>query len=344
LTKRIVAPLVLLVIAATLPFWLFTDVSGQTIATLTIIWIGGGIAWNMMSGFSGQISLGHAMFFGIGAYGMAILQTDLNVNPWLGLVIVAVFAAIASLPLMVAFRVRGVYFALLTFAVVLILQQIAASPNDLTHSDNGISLPLLGDDAANFQFLDEKVYYLIALAFVAVYFLISVWVYRSRLGLHLRSIRDDEAGALASGVPVFRVKVTGLVLSAALTGLIGGLYMQVVQFIDPASAFGPQVLTTLTINPIAGGLGTIWGPVVGGAVLYPLEQYLGNAFPGLPSGFGVIVSGVIVIALMIAEPKGLVGLITRIYRAIRRHFGSSTLVPPPVELKVPTLKSKVDSK
>lgn len=306
-------PLGVLVLVLSLPYWFIQSQFVLAMATLTLIWIAIGTAWNIISGFGGQISFGHSVFFGIGAYAVVLLYLDAHVNPWLGLLAGGLLAGIFSLWMIVAFRLRGIYFALVTFAATLIFQDLADHFRGLTGGDVGLSVPLLGNRPDLFQFRDPVVYYFIAAGFAAACMAAAMGIYHSRLGISLRAVGDDQAAADASGVPVLRVKVEGLFVSAFMTGVMGAVYMQVIQFIDPSTAFGFGIATQIVILPLAGGLGSLWGPVLGGAILYPLQQVLNVAFSQVSASVGVMVYGVLLVVILTRDRRGLYGLLTSLY-------------------------------
>lgn len=311
--RKVALPVILLVLVASLPFWFIQSFFMLDVVTLTLIFMGAAIAWNLISGFGGQLSFGHSVFFGIGAYTTALLYIHADVSPWIGLfaggLLAAVFAALIGYP---AFRLRGIYFALVTFSVTLIFEILARHFEGLTGGDVGLSVPLRGNSLAAFQFENELWYYYIALALVAAYFVVSHVVYRSRLGFFLRAIRDDEDAAQASGVNVLRAKMIAFMLSAFLTGIVGTLYLQFVFFIDPHTAFGLEIAVLIALPSIAGGLGTVWGPVLGAAVLIPLQQGLNSSLSGFPPGLSLMIYAAVIIAIMLLDPRGMYSLGERV--------------------------------
>lgn len=307
-------PLFVAVLVATLPLWLLTNQYLRSTATLTLLWIAAGIAWNVLGGFGGQLSLGHGVFFGLGAYGLYFWFEHVSASSaWLGVPVIALLAAVVGLPMVVAFRLRGVYFALVTFAVVTIIQDLAGYFSSVTNGPDGVSLPLVngGSAPSAIEFSNPVTYFYIALGAVVLYGAIAALVRRSSFGLRLRAIRDDEVAARSNGVKVIRVKVAALLLSAWMVAVVGALYMATVQFIDPASGFGPMVITQTVVAPMAGGLGTLWGPALGAGILYPLQQAFSNLFPNL-AGMGLVVYGAVVALLMRLEPRGFVGVFSRV--------------------------------
>ncbi len=309
MVRKVALPVILLILVASLPFWFIQSFFMLDVVTLTLIFMGAAIAWNIISGFGGQLSFGHSVFFGVGAYTTALLFIRVGVSPWIGLVaggvVAAVFAALIGYP---AFRLRGIYFTLVTFTVTLIFEILARHFGGLTGGDVGLSVPLRGNSLAAFQFENKLWYYYIALALVAVYFVVSHVVYRSRLGFFLRSIRDDEDAAQASGVNVLRAKMVAFMLSAFLTGIVGTLYLQFVFFIDPHTAFGLEIAVLIALPAIAGGLGTVWGPVIGAAVLIPLQQGLNSSLSGFPPGMSLMIYAAVIIAIMLLDPRGMYSL------------------------------------
>ncbi len=304
--RNVALPVILLILVATLPFWFIRSFFMLDVATLTLIFMCAAIAWNLISGYGGQLSFGHSVFFGVGAYTTVLLFIRADISPWIGLLagglVAVVLAVILGYP---AFRLRGIYFALVTFAATLIFEILARYFSGLTGGDVGLSVPLRRGSAASFQFENELWYYYIALALVALYFVISRAVYHSRLGFFLRSIRDDQDAAQASGVNVLRAKMVAFMLSAFLTAIAGTMYLQFVLFIDPQTAFGLNIAVLIALPAIAGGLGTVWGPIIGAAVLIPLQQSLNASLSGFPPGLSLILYAVVVIVIMLLDPQGM---------------------------------------
>lgn len=301
--------IIVVLLIASLPFWFIQTSFILDVATITLIFMSAAIAWNIISGYAGLLSFGHPIFFGIGAYTVVLLFIRLDVSPWLGMlfggVLSAFVAAIVGYP---AFRLRGIYFTLATFALTSIFVILARYFRGFTGGDVGLQLPLLGNSPGNFQFQNELWYYYIALILVVACFLCSQSVYRSRLGFSLRAIRDDEDAAQASGVNVVRAKIWAFMLSAFLTAIAGVMYLQFVGFIDPQSAFGIEVAIVIALPAIAGGLGRMWGPVIGAAVLIPLEQVLTVRLAAFPAELSPMVYAVVIIIIMLSDPQGMLSL------------------------------------
>lgn len=317
-SRQIMLQVGVLALVASLPFWFIRTSFILDVATITLTFMSAAIAWNIISGYAGQLSFGHPVFFGIGAYTAALLFIRVEISPWIGMLLGGVLAALIALLLgYPAFRLRGIYFTLATFALTLIFEILSRHFRGFTGGDVGLSVPLLGNSPANFQFQNSLWYYYIALVLVVICFVFSQAVYRSRLGFFLRAIRDDEDAAQASGVNVLNAKMLALMLSAFLTAVAGVMYLQFVTFVDPRSAFGIETAVLIALPAIAGGLGTVWGPVIGAAVLIPLEQLLTSSLSGYPAGLSPMIYASVIIVIMLLDPRGMHSLGERMVAKIR---------------------------
>lgn len=318
-----------LALVASLPLWLVTTQNLRDTATLALIYMIAALAWNIIGGFGGQLSFGHSIFFGIGAYSTGLLLLKAQVNPWLGLLAGVLIAAAAGCLLgLFAFRLRGFYFSLTTFTLTLTVELLAIHFSTFTGGANGLVEPLGASSLLHFSFLNPVWFYYVALAFTIFVGAIMFVVYKSRLGLHLRAVRDDEDAARASGVNAMRVKLLALVISGGLTAIAGTIYIQYLGFIDPPTAFGETLAVQIVILAFVGGLGTVWGPVVGAAILVPLQQIIGTSFSSATSGVNLVIYGAIVVAIIMLDPRGLVPLASSVVARIRsRRSGGS---PPSI--------------
>lgn len=268
-------------------------------------------AWNLLGGFGGQFSFGHAVFFGSGAYVQAIAQLQGGLNAWLALAIaIAAAAAVGAFVGALTFRygLKGSYFALVTLAFAEVFR-IGALSLDITGGGVGLMLPLQAS-AANLQFGSRKGYIALMLGFVVVALLVTAWLRHSRFGARLQAVRDNEDAARAVGVDPFAVKLGAAVLSAAFAGAAGAFYVQVFQYIDPAIAFGPHVSVEALVGAIVGGMGTLWGPVLGAVVLHALADVTRNLFGALP-GINLVIYGVVLVLIVMFMPRGIAGLVQR---------------------------------
>ena len=264
-------------------------------------------AWNMLGGFGGQFSFGHALFFGTGAYVQAIAQVSHGINPWIALALAVVAAAAVGVfvgALTFRYGLKGSYFALVTLAFAEVFRILAVSV-DFTGGGVGMMVPLK-ESLANMQFGSRKGYIGLVLGFVVAALLVTVWLRHSRYGAWLQAVRDNEDAARAVGVDPFRVKLGAITLSGGFMGAAGAFYVQVFQYIDPGIAFGPHVSVEALVGAIVGGMGTLWGPVLGAFVLHLLADLTRNLFGQLP-GLNMVIYGVVLVLIVMFLPRGLAG-------------------------------------
>jgi len=270
-----------------------------------------GQAWNLLAGFGGQYSFGHALFFGTGAYASAALQVHLGWNAWLALpAAVACGAAVGILVGALSFRygLRGSYFALVTLAFAEVFRILA---NSVSFTGGGVGLLLpLRESAADMQFAGKAGFLYLILALALAGFLVSWWLKRSRFGAWLAAVRDGEESAAALGVDVFRVKLGAIAMSAALMAAGGVFYVQYFHYIDPHIAYGPAVSVEALLGPIVGGLGTVLGPLLGAAALQLLGEATRNLAGDVP-GVSLVAYGLVLVAMVMFLPRGVAGLFAR---------------------------------
>lgn len=265
-------------------------------------------AWNLLGGFGGQFSFGHALFFGCGAYVQAIAQLQGGLNPWLALALaVPVATAVGLFVGALSFRygLKGSYFALVTLAFAEVFRILALSVG-FTGGGVGLMLPLR-EGLANLQFGSRKGYVLLVLGFVVAALLVTSWLRHSRFGARLQAVRDNEDAARAIGVDPYRTKLGAIGLSAAFMGAAGAFYVQVFQYIDPGIAFGAHVSVEALVGAIVGGMGTLWGPLLGAAALHLLAELTRNLFGQLP-GINMVVYGIVLVLIVTFLPRGIAGL------------------------------------
>ena len=265
-------------------------------------------AWNLLGGFGGQFSFGHALFFGTGAYVQAIAQVAGGLNPWLAMPLaVAAAAAVGAAVAALVFRygLKGSYFALVTLAFAEVARILALAV-PFTGAGVGMMLPLKAG-LGNLQFANARGYVLLLLALVTLALLVTAWLRHSRFGAQLQAVRDNEDAARALGIAPLQVKLGAAVLSAAFMGAAGVFYVQAFQYIDPALAYGPGTSVEALVGAIVGGLGTLWGPVLGALVLHVLAEVTRNLFGALP-GINMVIYGVVLVLIVVFLPRGLSGL------------------------------------
>lgn len=322
---------VLTLVSLTLP--LFLDRFFLSLAILVFFWAYLGNAWNIMGGYAGQFSFGHAMFYGIGAYTSTVLLVDYGISPWAGMLLGGLLAGLFGAAvgyLLFRFGVRGHFFALGTFAVAEMVR-LFATELEFINTSIGIHIPLVrGDSWLRLQFEDNFAnYYFVILALFAVGQIVTITIVRNKLGYYFQAIREDEEAAAALGVATLRYKVIAVAISAALTGMGGTFFSQYFLFIDPSIVFGVAVSVQILLRPILGGTGTIWGPLVGAIVLTPLAEFT-RSFVRTPpeflsfiegrAGVDVMIFGAILIVVVLFMPDGLVGAGKKLWSRVRnRH-------------------------
>jgi branched-chain amino acid transport system permease protein len=266
------------------------------------------LAWNLLGGFGGQFSFGHALFFGTGAYASAVAQVTHGVNAWAALALaVAAAAAVGGFVGALAFRygLKGSYFALVTLAFAEVFRIVALSAG-FTGGGVGMMLPLK-ESFGNLQFGSRKGFVALMLGCVVAALCATAWLRHSRFGAQLQAVRDNEDAARAIGVDPYRTKLGATVASAAFMGAAGAFYLQVFQYIDPAIAFGPHVSVEALVGAIVGGMGTLWGPVLGAAVLHALGETTRNLFGQMP-GLNLVIYGSVLVLIVLFMPRGLAGV------------------------------------
>jgi len=283
-----------------------------------------GVAWNLMGGYAKQLSLGHAAYFGLGAYTSTILQIDFGISPWIGMVAGGVVAMLASLPIgALCFRLRGPYFAISTIATAQVLMLLFLKFRDFAWGAEGTTIPNLGNAPLMMQFEAKAAYYYIALGLLALGLVITYRIERSWLGYYLVAIGEDEDAAEAIGVNAPRIKRDIYLISSFLTALAGTFYVQYIYFIDPNTAFSFSVSVEAALVSIVGGIGTLWGPVIGTVLLEAtstlLQSWLGSSFGGVQ----LTVYSLILMAVILWRPTGLLGVFTEAYRRIVGAGGAS---------------------
>jgi branched-chain amino acid transport system permease protein len=281
---------------------LFSSPLTTTYAIDTLIFVGWVTAWNMFSGYSGYISLGHAVFFGTGAYTVSLLALHHNLKGGVTFALLPLGglagAAIAVPFGLVALRVRRHTFVVITIAVFFIFQLLAYDLS-FTDGNGGISTPFAAWDPATYNNPYYYAAFLIAVGAIAL-----SWLVRgSRFGLQLLAIRDDEDRARGLGVRAMRVKLTAFVMSAFVTALIGGLWVLFIGQALPNTAFNPNYDLTIALMGFLGGFGTLWGPVLGGLIIEPVQQQITLHYT---NGYtGLIIFGGLFLLVILFLPRGL---------------------------------------
>lgn len=274
----------------------------QLMLTLVPVWATMGIAWNVLSGYTGLVSFGHAAFFGLGAYATTLLFIKLGLTPWLGIPLGALFSALAAMLIgWPTFRLRGHYFALSMLAYPLAMLYVFEW---LGYQE--VSLPRRLDNPVGYmQFADNRIYSAIALGIMIFAMIISRRIEQTRFGKSLLAIKQNEIAAEAVGIDTFRWKMKAMAISGFIAGLVGGFYAVVLLVVTPQTVFGMLTSAQALIMALFGGVGIVWGPVIGAAVLVPLTEILhaelGDKLPGIQG----VVLGVAIIGIILYAPEGI---------------------------------------
>jgi len=277
-----------------------------------------GTAWNLLGGYAKQLSLGHAAFFGLGAYTSTLLQIDFGISPWIGMAAGGVVGMLASLPIgWLCFRLRGPYFTIATIATAQVLMLIFLKFRDFAWGAEGTTIPNLGDAPLMMQFGGKAPYYYIVLGLLGAALAITAWIERSRIGYYLVALGEDEDAAEAVGIDVARIKRNIYMISSFLTALAGTFYTQYIYFIDPQTAFNFNVSIEPALVSIVGGIGTLWGPLIGTVLLETtsalLQSWLGNSIGGVQ----LTVYSLILMAVILWKPTGIMGYVAEVYQRRR---------------------------
>ncbi|MGE0502056.1 MAG: ATP-binding cassette domain-containing protein [Rhizobiaceae bacterium] len=294
----------------------------RLLLTLVPIWASFAVSWNIFSGYSGLISFGHAAFFGLGAYTVALGLIHFDLTPWFGLPVAALVGALAGAIVGYAtFRLRGLYFALAMLAYPLCFVYVF---NWLGYQE--VTFPMKREEPLWYmQFSDYRGYLLLALGLMVISVVLSILIERSRFGRSLLAIKQDELAAEASGVDTFRWKMRALILSGALAAAAGGLYGVVVLVITPGSVFGLVVSAQPIVLSLFGGAGIVWGPIIGAVILLPVSETLHAEFGSLLPGIQGILYGVAIILVTLLAPEGIYWRVKDLY-ARRRDVANEN--PP----------------
>ena len=297
--------LVLLVFLVIYPLVISPFPGTTNVGVYVLLFTGAAIAWNIFSGFTGYINLGSAMYLGIGGYAMAILCQDWNIQggyvPFFVLPLAGLIAAVCAIPLgWLALRLRRYSFMVLTIAIFYIGQYLAYNLSGLTNGATGIFLPNPPWDA---YFFDVPFYY-VALVMLLLALAVSWWVRSSKFGLGLLAIRDDEERALGLGVKTGRYKLVAYILSSFFIGMVGAFVVYYVGSIYPEQGFNPAFDVVIALMVFLGGVGTILGPLVGGLLVVPLQQFLILQYGTTP--LEPILYGGLLLAVILLLPEGIV--------------------------------------
>ena len=298
--------IVLLIVLAIIFPLMFPNPTVTTIAIFTLIFAAAATGWNVFSGYTGYVSLGHAAYFGLGGYAMAIMCQNWKVPggylPFLLVPLAGLVAAIFAIPLgWIALRVRRHTFVVITIAMFFILQLLSYNLRTVTNGSTGLTLPIPIDWSGDFFAFP---FYYVALALLLVSVAISWWVRSSKYGLGLLAIRDDEDRALGLGVKTGPSKLVAFVISALIVGMVGAIWAYFIESIYPPSGFDATFDVAVVLMAYLGGLGTISGPILGAFILEPAQQYFTLQYG--ENGYYLVIYGALFLVIMLLLPRGII--------------------------------------
>ena len=269
-------------------------------------------AWNILGGYTGQISIGHGAFFGIGAYASTVLVSRFGISPWIGMLAGALVAVVVAVAIgYPTFRLRGHYFVMATIGAAEIIQVVFSNWRAVGGAV-GMYIPMVGDSWSLLQFTSKAPYYYIMLTILSATVATVLWLERSKLGYCLKAIREDTEAAQSLGVSATGYKLLAMGLSALFTSLVGSFYAQYVLFIDPESVLGISISVQMCLVAILGGVGTVYGPLLGSLVMVALSEGTRVFLGGGGKGVDLIVYGTLIIVVALFQPQGLYRLATRL--------------------------------
>lgn len=306
--NQIVALVVVTAVVAVIPLAV-TDVYLQNVLILTLMYASLAQSWNILGGYCGQISLGHALYFGVGAYATSFLFASHGIVPWIGLFVGGALSALLALVLgYFCFRLKGHYFAIATFVIAEIGLLLVHNAEFLGGA-LGIQWPFGPDSWATMQFARTKLPYIyLALGLFVITWLVCYAIEGSRWGFWWRAIKDNPEAAESLGVEVFRSKMAAAAVSAFFTAAAGAFYAAFVAYIDPESVMSFRFSLLFALPAVLGGIGTLWGPAVGALILIPITELSRSYLGGSGSGLDLIIYGGLIVFVALAKPEGVLSL------------------------------------
>ncbi len=313
--------LIMIISLVILSFVLPLISSDYIIHILVICWLLAisSIGWNISYGYTGLLSFGHTVFFGISAYITLWLLDPFQITPWIGVFIGSSVACVLGILIaFVTIRTKGIYFALATFALPQILIIIFNTFWQITGGAYGLIIHLPAESAYMMHFYDPTAYYYIALAFLISVLVLQMKLSKSKLGYCLRAIGSDEDAANSLGIDPFKTRLFGMGISSFVTGLAGGIYVNFLMFIDPVEAFGWTRNIQIVLGTVIGGVGTIFGPAVGVLIVVPLTEIMKLWIERQVRGLHLIVNGLVLMLAIILMPRG---VYPRLKSLFKKYFG-----------------------
>lgn len=316
MSKQFLILIGLVVLAALYP--VATSSAYVTVGISVLLFTGWATSWNVLGGWAGQLSLGHASFVGLGAYFVAIGATQFGLAPWWSiLVAMAVAVVMAFIWGKLTFGLRGPYFSLSTIAIAEILRLVAINEGWLTGGASGVFIDTL-PEPFGIDLFDKTSQYYLALFYAALTIGITIFISTRKFGYQLKAVRDNEEAAMAAGINPTVVKQKAFIMSAVLTALGGGIYGIFLSFIEPHIIFNLLLSIQIALTVIIGGRGTIWGPAVGAALLVISGEVFRTTF----AHANMLLYGVLILVVILIMPRGIVG--EYVHRLVRRKYANRT--------------------
>jgi branched-chain amino acid transport system permease protein len=314
------SPGLFIAVAALLPLLLDPRGYWIRVLTITLLFAAMAQAWNIVGGLANQISLGHAAFFGIGAYTSTVLLLKFGISPWLGMLAGGALGGLAAFIIAIpTMRLQGHYFALATLAFGEVMRVIANVWTSLTGGPGGLSIPFVPPSFAAYSFKMLRPHAYIALVALIVVTAIFQAIRRGAMGYRLRAIKQDVAAAEVIGIDTTRVKLQAAVISGTLTAMLGTLYAQVAVFFDPDTVFAiAGISIRIALIAIIGGIGTAAGPILGAFFIIPLEEIMNDLLSSRAAGLSQLVFGVILILVILWQPRGFINVVTSLRARLSR--------------------------
>jgi branched-chain amino acid transport system permease protein len=309
--RQVIVALVIFAAIALVPR-IVADVYTMNILILTLMYAALSQSWNLLGGYCGQVSLGHALYFGIGAYATSILFVKFGITPWAGMAVGGLVAAIVALALgYPCFRLKGHYFSIAT--IVLAEMGLLLVHNwDYAGAALGIQWPFGRDSWWTLQFARDKApYFYVALGLFIVTWLVTFAAVESRWGYGWRAVKDSPEAAESLGVTVFQSKMAAAAISAFFTAIGGSFYAAFVSYIDPESVMQFRFSLLMALPAVLGGAGSLWGPAVGALILVPMAELTRSYLGGSGSGLDLVIYGGLVMIVSLTRPEGILGIFQR---------------------------------
>jgi len=307
--RQLIIAVVVFALIALVPR-LVSDVYMMNVLILTLLFAALSQSWNLLGGYCGQVSLGHALYFGIGAYATSILYVKFGITPWGGLLAGGIIAALIALALgYPCFRLKGHYFSIATI-VIAEIGLLLFHNWDYAGAALGIQWPFTPDSWWTLQFARDKApYFYFALGLFAVTWLVTFAVVESKWGYWWRAVKDSAEAAESLGVTIFRSKMAAAAISAFFTAVGGGFYAAFVSYIDPDSVMHFRFSLLMALPAVLGGIGSLWGPAIGALILIPLAELTRSYLGGSGSGLDLVIYGALIMIVSLTRPEGILSII-----------------------------------